>query len=94
MTTIAIPSDVLNSMKIPRGDKEQVLKLELALALYQRGILAMGPSRRLANISKREFLQEPGKRKIERHYTAEELEEDMGFTEIRSNSSSSVTGLF
>ena len=48
MTTIAIPSDVLNSMKIPRSDQGQVLKLELALALYQRGILAMGPARRLA----------------------------------------------
>jgi hypothetical protein len=39
MATIAIPSDVLNSMKIPRCEQEQVLKLELALALYQRGIL-------------------------------------------------------
>ena len=48
MTTIAIPGDVLNSMKIPRSDQEHVLKLELALALYQRGILAMGPARRLA----------------------------------------------
>ena len=79
MTTIVIPSDVLNSMKIPRSDLEQVLKLELALALYQRGILAMGPARRLAGISKREFLEELGKRKIERHYTQEELEEDVAF---------------
>jgi predicted HTH domain antitoxin len=79
MATIAIPSDVLNSMKIPRCEQEQVLKLELALALYQRGILAMGPARRLAGISKREFLEEMGKRKIVRHYTAEELEEDVAF---------------
>jgi predicted HTH domain antitoxin len=79
MTTIAIPSDVLNSMKIPRSDQEQVLKLELALALYQRGILAMGPARRLAGISKREFIEELGKRKIERHYTMEELEDDVAF---------------
>lgn len=35
MTTISIPSDVLNSMKIPRSDQEQVLKPELALAFYQ-----------------------------------------------------------
>ncbi len=55
------------------------MKLELALALYQRGILAMGPARRLADISKREFLGELGKRKIERHYTVEELEEDVAF---------------
>lgn len=79
MTTIAIPSDVLNSMKIPRDDQEQVLKLELALALYQRGILSMGPARRLAGISKREFIEELGKRKIVRHYTSEEFEEDLAF---------------
>lgn len=79
MTTIVIPSDVLNSMTIPRSDLEQVLKLELALALYQRGILAMGPARRLAGISKREFIEELGKRKIERHYTMEELEDDVAF---------------
>jgi predicted HTH domain antitoxin len=64
MTTIAIPRDVLNSMKIPRSDQEHVLKLELALALYQRGILAMGPARRLADISKREFLGELGKTRL------------------------------
>jgi len=79
MTTINIPRDVLNSMKIPPIDQEYVLKLELALALYQRGILAMGPARRLAGISKREFLGELGKRKIERHYRVEELEEDVAF---------------
>ena len=79
MTTIAIPSDVLSSMKIPLSDREQVLKLELAFALYQRGMLAMGPARRLAGISKREFLEELGKRKIERHYTIEEFEEDLAF---------------
>lgn len=79
MTTIAIPNDVISSMKIPRGEHERVLKLELALTLYQRGILAMGPARRLAGISKREFLEELGKRKIERHYTMEELEEDLAF---------------
>jgi len=79
MATIAITNDVRSSMKIPRSEHERVLKLELALTLYQRGILAMGPARRLAGISKREFLEELGKRKIERHYTAKELEEDLAF---------------
>lgn len=46
---------------------------------HQRGILAMGPARRLADISKREFFGELGKRKTERHYTVEELEEDVAF---------------
>jgi YgiT-type zinc finger domain-containing protein len=72
-------SDVPNSMKIPRSDPDQVLKLELVVALYRRGILAMGPARRLAGISKREFLEELGNRKIERHYTLAELEKDVAF---------------
>ena len=50
-----------------------------ALALYQRTILAMGPARRMADISKREFNEELGKRNIERNYTIEEMEEDMAF---------------
>ena len=39
----------------------------------------MGLARRLAGISKRELLDELGKGKIERHYTAEEFEEDLEF---------------
>lgn len=65
------------------GSKPSVLShmrgMELALALYGRGILTMGKARRLAGISKREFLEELGTRKIERHYTIEELEEDLAF---------------
>lgn len=35
MTTIAISSDALNSVKIPRGYQERILKPELALAFCQ-----------------------------------------------------------
>lgn len=68
MTTIAIPSDVRNSMKIPRSDQEHEMKLELALALYQRGILAMGPTRRLAEITKLmiQLSLKPGEDEIEK----------------------------
>ena len=33
-----------------RGELQRVLRLELALTLYQRGMLAVGPSRRLVGI--------------------------------------------
>lgn len=59
------------------GEREQVLKRELAFALYQRVVLAMGPARRLASISKLKSLDELGMRKIERHYTGDEFEEDL-----------------
>ena len=80
---IDIPDDVLAPMKLP--EKERLLKVELAIALYQRGILSMGKARKLAGMSKWEFIEELGKRKIERHYTIRELEEDVSF--VVSNSS-------
>ena len=76
---ISIPDDVLASMKLPEKDRERFLKVELAIALYQRGILSMGKARKLAEMSKWEFIEELAKRKIERHYTIKELEEDIAF---------------
>jgi len=76
---ISIPDDVLASMKLPEKEKEKLLKIELAIALYQRGILSMGKARKLAEMSKWEFIEELARRKIERHYTIKELEEDIAF---------------
>jgi len=53
--------------------------LELATAIHRRGIISFGNARKLAGVSKWEFLEELGKRKIERHYTEKELEEDLAF---------------
>jgi len=78
---ISIPDDVLASMKLPEKDREKLLKIELAIALYQRGILSMGKARKLAGMSKWEFIEELAKRKVERHYTVKELEEDVAFAE-------------
>ena len=43
--------------------------MELATAIHRRGIISFGNARKLAGVSKWEFLEELGKRKIERHYT-------------------------
>lgn len=79
MKSIAIHKDVLAAIKIPEKDVEKVLKQELAIALYQRGIISLGKARKLAEMCKWEFIEELGKRKIERHYTEKELEEDLAF---------------
>jgi predicted HTH domain antitoxin len=51
--------------------------LELALALYARGILSFGKARELTGLSKYEFGILLGKRDIPRHYEREDLQDDV-----------------
>lgn len=83
MASIPIDEDILEAIKLPKKDRERMLKLELALSLYQRGVISLGKARKLADMGKWEFIDELKKRKIERHYTERELEEDIEFAEGR-----------
>ncbi|WP_461866291.1 UPF0175 family protein [Thermococcus sp.] len=76
---IVIPEDILVSLKLPRTEVERELKLELAVILYSKGALSLGKAAKLAGITKRVFLEELAKRRIPRHYTEKELEEDLEF---------------
>ncbi|PSG98527.1 MAG: hypothetical protein BRC29_00180 [Nanohaloarchaea archaeon SW_7_43_1] len=79
MSEVDIPQDVFDSIKIPEREKEREIRQELALSLYNRGALSFGKARQLAGMSKEEFHRELGERGIERHYTEEELEEDLEY---------------
>lgn len=81
MRTIEIPSDVYDALKIPEEDRQEVLQRELALALYEEGVLSVGNARELAGLSRREFHRLLGEREISRHYTGEELAEDIEYAE-------------
>jgi predicted HTH domain antitoxin len=59
---------------------------ELAVALYVQGILSFGKARELASMGKYEFGRLLGERGIPRHYSREELEDDL--TYARSSISS------
>jgi len=76
---IKIPRDIVEGARIPEKEFEKVARIELAVALYAKGILSLGQARRLAGLSKWEFLEELAKRQVERHYTREELEDDIAF---------------
>jgi len=78
---IRIPREVVEGARVPEKEFERVARIELAIALYARGVLSLGQARRLAGLSKWEFLEELTKRGIERHYTREELEDDIRFAE-------------
>jgi len=76
MAEIEIEDEVYEALRIPDGDREQTVKTELAISLYDRGILSFGKARSLTGLSKREFHRLLGDRRVERHYTDEELAED------------------
>lgn len=77
--TLNIPATVLEGTRLPRNEVEEEFRKELALALYQRGVLSLGKARILAQMTRREFEELLGKRKIARHYTEENLKEDLRY---------------
>ncbi|MCB1193796.1 MAG: UPF0175 family protein [Leptospiraceae bacterium] len=74
---LKIPADILMAIRFPEKELETVLLLELAISLYQRRMLSFGKARELAKITKWEFHNELGTRKIDRHYDMESFQEDL-----------------
>jgi predicted HTH domain antitoxin len=77
--TLNIPSVVLEGTKLPAQEMETEFRKELAIALYQRGVLPLGKARLLAQMTRWEFEELLGQRKIPRHYTEANLEEDLQY---------------
>ncbi len=76
---IDIPDEIAEAMSVPRPEREQRARLELAVALYAQEILSFGKARQLAALTKLQFAHELGQRQITRHYTAENLAEDLAY---------------
>jgi predicted HTH domain antitoxin len=74
---LEVPQEVLEAVKLPPAEIEAELRKELALALYCRGVLALGKARILAQMSRWQFEELLGERKIPRHYTEADLADDI-----------------
>lgn len=74
---LEVPQEVLEAVKLPPAEIEAELRKELALALYRRGVLALGKARILAQMSRWQFEDLLGERKIPRHYTESDLTDDI-----------------
>ena len=79
MADVFIPEDVFDSIRLPDGEKDEALRLELAVSLYRRGALSFGKARELAGMSKEEFHSVLGDREVERHYSDEDLKDDLSY---------------
>lgn len=76
---LKIPGDVVDALRLPPDEVDAELRKELALALYQRGVLSSGKACRLSGMTRWEFEELLGQRRIPRHYTEENLEEDIEY---------------
>lgn len=79
MAEIEIADDVYDALRLPEGEREGALKAMLAVSLYREGVLSVGKARELAGVSEREFQRLLGEREVLRHYTQEELDEDLAY---------------
>lgn len=68
---------VPENLKIPPSELEERLRVELALRLYEKGIASLGQARRIAGLSKWDFLELLANEEIPIHYGEEELREDL-----------------
>lgn len=82
--TLTIPDDIVAALKWPRQQLDRQLVVEMAFALYGRGLASMGCARRLAGLDKWAFLEGLAERHIERHYEESELAEDIDYANTRS----------
>lgn len=81
--TLKIPEEVINALRVPPDDVEAELYKELALALYQRGMLSSSKAAALSGLTRQQFEELLGRRKIMRHYGEAELEEDLKYAGCR-----------
>mgnify|MGYP006302156125 CR=1 FL=1 len=76
---LSIPDPIVQAIRLPEEQIAPVLTKELAVSLYQRRYLSFGKARELAGLGKYEFGNLLGERGIPRHYTDEELAEDIAY---------------
>ena len=77
--TITVPQDIVQALRLPPDAVAAELQRELAVALYQRGILSSGKAAALAEMSRWEWEELLGSRKIPRHYADEDLDRDIAY---------------
>lgn len=76
---LEIPDSVEQALRVSDHDRQRQLLLELAVALYSRGMLPLGKASELAEMSRMEFGLVLGRRGIPRHYGEDDLEEDLRY---------------
>lgn len=72
-----VPDDLLQAIKLPPTEAHDRLRKELAIRLYEKGLLTFGKARELAGLSRWAFHDLLGEEGVLRRYDIKELEEDL-----------------
>jgi predicted HTH domain antitoxin len=75
--TLELPPDLRDALRIPVAEQENRLLRELAIRLYEKGLLSFGKARELAQLSKWAFHELLAAEGVLRHYDLEELKADL-----------------
>ncbi|MDX1688233.1 MAG: UPF0175 family protein [Candidatus Promineifilaceae bacterium] len=75
--SLQLPDDLYRAVKLPEGEVQARLKRELAVRLYDKGLLAFGKARELAEMTRWDFRDLLAEEGVIRHYDVDELEEDL-----------------
>ncbi len=78
---LEISDDVAELLQLSSSERLSCLQRELAIRLYQKGLLFFGKARELAQMTKCEFHSLIGDEAIERSYDLEELSSDLNTLE-------------
>ena len=81
---IEIPGDLAEALRLPPAEQTERLRRELAVRLYQKGMLSFGKARELAQLTKWEFHNLLGEEGVSRSYDLAELENDLRVLESLS----------
>jgi predicted HTH domain antitoxin len=77
--TVELPDSVAEALRLAPPDAEAEVRKELALALYARGILGFGKARELCGLTKWQFEELLGRRKVVRPYDEDDLAVDLAY---------------
>jgi len=81
--TLEIPREIALALRLPPQDRENRLRLELAVALYSQSILGLGKAAELAQLTPLRFDEELGRRHISMHYGDSEVAQDVAYAHGR-----------
>jgi predicted HTH domain antitoxin len=73
---LTIPSSIVHEMKLPLDTAQEDLQKELALSLYQRGIITSAQACKLTKLERYQFEELLWKRHIPLHFSEEDLDQD------------------